>query len=66
MRPLVDCDDSFKLFLYVIALNVALSASHKFLGWLAPRTKNVWDDKLYVWIGRLQTLLEWAMAARRR
>lgn len=54
----------FKIYLCVIALNVSLTALHKGLSWLAPRTKFILDDKLVKAISYLLTMLEWAMGSR--
>lgn len=59
-------DGSFRLYLYVVLINLSLSSLHKFLDWLAPKTKCVWDDKINAAIEYTLTLLEWAMGARRR
>ncbi len=56
----------YKIYAYVIGMNIALTATHKSLSWLAPRTKSILDDKLCVTINYLLTLLEWAMGSRRR
>jgi hypothetical protein len=57
---------SWNFVTIIIALNLSLSALHWFLTWLSERTQNKCDDRAAKIVGYLLTLLEWAMAARRR